>query len=137
MGESMSASLSEMTYDNMAFDQGTVVSSDDTKTDPAVWDMIVVGAGVAGATLAATQGKVRETEVLVSTFAKAVYVRAARPTGAAAGTRFGPAEPHRRGVAAARRTRQTQSPWPRGCRRGDRCAKSEVPSSIWLHESVT
>ena len=42
------------------YDQEAIPSSDDFETDPDVWDIIVVGAGVAGSTLAAVQGKVSQ-----------------------------------------------------------------------------
>lgn len=34
------------------FDQPDIPSSDDFSSDPAVWDMVIVGSGVAGSALA-------------------------------------------------------------------------------------
>lgn len=42
-----------------AYDQDPLLSSDNFENDPEVWDIIIVGAGVAGATLAGVQGKVK------------------------------------------------------------------------------
>lgn len=50
----------ELSAGTMAdFEQPALASSDSFDTDPDVWDIIIVGAGVAGATLAAVQGKVQ------------------------------------------------------------------------------
>eukprot|EP00210_Caulerpa_lentillifera_P006516 g6224.t1 len=47
------------------FDQPSICSQDDFDTDPKRWDVIIVGAGIAGSTLAAVQGELNRRVLVI------------------------------------------------------------------------
>ena len=96
-----------------------------------VWDLVVVGAGVAGSALAFSQGKVRSMSfwfcVASAVVNKVDCPEAGGAARIAAGARPVRARPHSRGAAAAGRLPHVAEAWTRLLLRRNRLAES-----FWL-----